>query len=113
MTGRRDEARRIGEHDHRRNRQGKRRPCPVRGCAWHREAKVAPVEPADFGPGLVRDPVTPEEWQDTVDMADFFLSLDAAWKYGMIEPDPQVNVERCAWIVEQGRLLHGIEPTPT
>jgi hypothetical protein len=40
-------------------------------------------------------PTTPEEWQEAADAAVFSLALDAAWKYGLIRPDPDVDVARC------------------
>lgn len=49
------------------------------------------------------------EWQEAADAANFSLAVDAAWQYGLIAPDPQVNVERCEWFLREAKA-RGIEP---
>lgn len=56
------------------------------------------------------DPSSADEWQAAVDAADFYLSLDAARKYGLVTGGPQVNVERCEEVLQRGAEL-GYQPT--
>ncbi len=56
-----------------------------------------------------RDPETPEEWQEAVDAAHFYLLLDSARLYGLIDGGPLVDADRCAEILKQGRE-RGVEP---
>jgi hypothetical protein len=58
------------------------------------------------------DPQTPEEWQDAVNAADFFLQLDSARQYGLVTGGPDVNVARCVDILDRGRAL-GYVPQET
>jgi len=54
-----------------------------------------------------RNPKTAAEWQEAVDGAYFYRLLYDAWLYGLITPEPkEVNVERCDWILDQGRKLN-------
>lgn len=72
------------------------------GFFWNRESQ----EWLNFN-----EPSTPEQWQEAIDLANFFLHLDAARQYGLIQGGPEVNIERCEEILERGRVL-GIEPAP-
>lgn len=55
------------------------------------------------------DPQTPEEWQESVDLANLFLHIDSAVKYGLIIAPP-VNVDRCADILRRG-AERGVRPS--
>ena len=59
----------------------------------------------------VKDPVTPTEWQDSVDAAEALLAIDSARRYGLINGGPVVMVERCLKILEMGRT-RGFTPAP-
>jgi hypothetical protein len=52
-----------------------------------------------------RDPQTPAEWQEAVDLATFYLALDSARKYGFVTGGPEVNVERTELVLNRGREL--------
>lgn len=58
-----------------------------------------------------RDPETPQEWQEAVKQAEFFLALDSALLYGLIDTDIRADVERCDEILRRGKQ-RGIEPRP-
>lgn len=64
-------------------------------------------------PSKNRYPETSEELQEAADAAVFSLGLDAAWKYGFITPDPEVNVARCEEIIAEARVrgltIHTLE----
>jgi hypothetical protein len=55
------------------------------------------------------DPQTPEQWQDAVNLAHFFMAIDSARQYGLIAGGPTVNIERCEVVLTQGREK-GITP---
>lgn len=57
----------------------------------------------------MRDPQTPEQWQEAVNGAEGALTLDAARQYGLVIGGPPVNVDRCCEILERGRH-RGITP---
>ncbi len=57
----------------------------------------------------VRDPQTREEWQAAADAAYFWRLLYDAWLYGLIEPEPAINVERCDQILDEAKK-RGITP---
>lgn len=57
------------------------------------------------------DPTTPAEWQEAIDAAEFFLTLESARLYGLLEGGPSVNVTRCEEILRRGREL-GYQPKP-
>lgn len=57
------------------------------------------------------DPVTDREWQDAVDAARFFIALDSARQYGLVEGGPGVDVERCEDILRRGEA-RGFLPAP-
>jgi hypothetical protein len=50
-----------------------------------------------------RLPTTKGEWQSAVDLAGFFVLLDAARAYGLVTGGPDVNVDRCQEIIEAGK----------
>jgi hypothetical protein len=52
-----------------------------------------------------RDPQTPAEWQEAVDVAEFLLLLASARAYGLIDGGPTANSERCEEILKRGREL--------
>lgn len=58
----------------------------------------------------IRDPETPAEWQNAVDAARGSLALDGAREYGLIIGGPEVNVERCQHLLEQGEE-RGVYPS--
>lgn len=53
---------------------------------------------------MKRDPVTDAEWREAADAAVFALGLDSAWKYGLITPDPRVDVIRCEAILHLAQV---------
>ena len=52
-----------------------------------------------------RTPNTPQEWQESVWLADLCLRLELARDYGMIEGGPIIDIERCKAILQQGAKL--------
>lgn len=50
----------------------------------------------------MRNPQTPEEWQEAVDAAKFFLLVHDCMLYGLIEDCPTINVERCEQPLMEG-----------
>jgi hypothetical protein len=66
----------------------------------------------DLGVGFeMTDPQTRDEWQQAVDAAKFFLAMQAARVYGLVEGGPVVNVPRCVDILDRGKA-RGILPAP-
>lgn len=59
----------------------------------------------------MRDPSTPEEWQEAVDAAELMLAMESAAMYGLIETDIQIDRERCEHILQVGLDL-GYQPNP-
>ena len=59
---------------------------------------------------MKNDPTTPTEWQEAVDLAEFYVCLDSAAKYGLVTGGPQINLERCEQILRDGRAL-GYRPS--
>lgn len=57
----------------------------------------------------MRNPKTSAEWQEAVDAAEFYLALDSAHQYGLVEGGPQINVARCVKLLEKGKAL-GYQP---
>jgi hypothetical protein len=57
------------------------------------------------------DPQTPEQWQEAVDSAEFFLALESAGQYGLISSDIKVDVGRCEELLTRGKTL-GYTPAP-
>jgi len=59
-----------------------------------------------------RDPRTRAEWQEAVDLAEFFTHLDSAQKYGLVTGGPAtIDSDRCLDLLIRGRN-HGVRPTP-
>ena len=59
----------------------------------------------------MQDPKTPGEWQDAVDMAEGFSLLDSARQYGLVTGGPEIDVDRCEAILQEGRR-RGVRPAP-
>lgn len=59
---------------------------------------------------MPRDPQTPDEWQEAVDLARLFLLIDSAEQYGLIA-GPTVNVGRCEEMLRDG-AARGVVPRP-
>lgn len=57
----------------------------------------------------MKDPTSPEEWQECVDAALFYIYLDSARQYGLVETDVQVNIDRCEELLRRGREA-GVQP---
>lgn len=66
------------------------------------------------------DPTTPEEWQMAVNGAEFWLMVDSAIQYGLMQMTGEdgkplegsgVNVDRCLELIDRGKAL-GIVPDP-
>jgi hypothetical protein len=55
------------------------------------------------------DPVTPEEWQEAVNAAEFALLVDSARQYGLITGGPTFDVARCEDLLARGEA-QGIVP---
>lgn len=60
---------------------------------------------------MARDPITPAEWQEAVDLAEFYLALDSARLYGFVTFPGAVDAGRCEVLLERGRA-RGIRPRP-
>lgn len=58
---------------------------------------------------MIRDPQTPQEWQAAVDAAEGALAFDSSRMYGLVEGGPTVDVDRCAFILAEGKR-RGIVP---
>jgi hypothetical protein len=58
-----------------------------------------------------KNPTTHEEWQNAVDAAEAFSVLHSARLYGLVTGGPEINIERCVEILEQGKQLD-ITPSP-
>jgi hypothetical protein len=50
-----------------------------------------------------RNPETSAEWQAAVTGAYHCLQLDSARQYGLVEGGPEINVERCEQLLEEGK----------
>ncbi len=50
----------------------------------------------------MRNPSTVDEWKDAVNLAEGAKLFYCAKAYGLITGGPEVNVERCAQILQQG-----------
>lgn len=58
------------------------------------------------------DPETDAEWQEAVDLAEFYLHLESAKQYGLVAGGPQkVHLERCDELLKRGSE-RGITPRP-
>lgn len=49
-----------------------------------------------------RDPRTPDEWQEAVNSAAFWLLVDDARLYGLVTGGPDVDRQRCLNILRWG-----------
>ena len=58
-----------------------------------------------------KDPRTPQEWQEAVDIAHGALALDSARQYGLVRGGPGVWVERAEEILRLG-AAKGYKPSP-
>jgi hypothetical protein len=56
-----------------------------------------------------KDPGTPAEWQEALDLAHVLLCIDSAQKYGLIAGGPRVNVDRCCRLLDEGKR-YGVTP---
>jgi len=61
------------------------------------------------GDQLLKEPHTPAEWQEALDAASFFLALDSARQYGLVQGGPVVDTARCLQLLEHGRV-QGFKP---
>jgi hypothetical protein len=59
----------------------------------------------------VKEPRTPAQWQEAVDLADFYVRLDSARKYGLVTGGPDIDLGRCEELLKLGRL-RGVRPSP-
>jgi len=59
---------------------------------------------------MIGQPKTGAEWQEAVDLAEFYLCLDSARKYGLVKGGPEINVSRCEQILADGKR-RGVAPT--
>ena len=50
----------------------------------------------------MKNPRTPEEWQEAVDLANFGLIVDAARQYGLITGGPVFALKRCNDLLARG-----------
>lgn len=50
-----------------------------------------------------KDPQTPEEWQEAVNLADMHLKIEDAKLYGLVKGGPKVDKARCLSILDRGR----------
>jgi hypothetical protein len=57
-----------------------------------------------------RDPKTPEEWQEAVDVAAGVRAIADCKMYGLIEGGPEIDIARCDDILARGRR-RGITPS--
>jgi hypothetical protein len=53
----------------------------------------------------VRDPQTPEEWQEAADTAHILLAIEAARGYGLVTGGPELNEQRCIEILLRAEAL--------
>ena len=58
---------------------------------------------------MIKDPQSPEEWQEAVNLAHMWRMVEAARLFGLVTGGPKVNVARCDEIIERGKK-HGIKP---
>lgn len=57
-----------------------------------------------------RNPKTPAEWQEAVDIAAGFRAIQDCKLYGLLTGGPEINVTRCDEILAAGRAK-GIKPS--
>jgi hypothetical protein len=58
-----------------------------------------------------RDPNNEQEWQGAVNAAEFFLALESARLYGLVEHDFRLDTARCEDILRRGKD-RGFVPAP-
>ncbi len=56
-------------------------------------------------------PITPEEWQLAVDLAEGAIAVTAARAYGIITGGPDIDCDRCEEILAEG-AKRGYLPAP-
>jgi len=54
-------------------------------------------------------PTTREEWQTVVDASNALLALDSARQYGLVTGGPEISVERCTFLLAEGKR-RGVVP---
>jgi hypothetical protein len=59
----------------------------------------------------VDEPKNKDEWQEAVDLAEFYLHLHSAVAYGFVKYAGQIDVARCEEILSKGAAI-GITPRP-
>lgn len=57
----------------------------------------------------MKQPETPDEWQEAVNMAELWLLVHSAVAYGLVTYDGKINPERCDEILRLGRK-RGVHP---
>jgi hypothetical protein len=57
----------------------------------------------------MRQPETPEQWQEAVNLARLWELVHGAHLYGLVKGGPEIDPERCCEILERGRE-QGIVP---
>lgn len=57
----------------------------------------------------MKQPRTRDQWQEAVDLAEVYLVIDSARKYGLVRGGPAVDVDRCEQLLAGGRA-RGITP---
>jgi hypothetical protein len=50
-----------------------------------------------------RNPETPGEWQEAVDLAEFWLLVDSAKQYGLVTGGSPINSDRCQVLLALGK----------
>lgn len=55
------------------------------------------------------EPETSERWQKAVNLAEFYLLLESARQYGLIEGGPSMDIERCEELLHRGKQP-GVQP---
>lgn len=75
------------------------------------DPRLPRTSPTPNSPAEPRMPRTRGEWQDAVDAAEGALCLGSARQYGLVTGGPEVNLERAAVLLREGKR-HGITPAP-
>lgn len=58
----------------------------------------------------MKDPVTPADWRQAVDLAATLLAIESSRRYGLVEGGPVINVGRCDDILAKAAEM-GIVPS--
>jgi hypothetical protein len=58
----------------------------------------------------MRDPRTPQEWQEAFDLATALRMIADCKMYGLIKGGPEINLERCDRILARG-AKRGLSPS--